>query len=412
MIASPPKKEAPEQNRPSASGQYGIALESNIRIKLHPTPPISNDLGPKESAVKGNDEKTKTFFSSDEEESMDKIELKKCKAETKSPYFINTDMLSLVDNQQSTKGPRVRNSQSNDDISTIMPSKLLDDFSPRKKQKVEAAKKDYKSTEVAAEPNTKRKRGRPKKNEQVRKEVTIVRKSLRIIDKPETSSRLKTTTTIASSSKPLKVMNIDLLFNDASNPMEGLHALNAKKSLTLGLSSIGRPVYLNTLDVLLQLVKEFSPKPKMNDIINESVTLSEYKLHLVELIKGLRQTQASVMDISNDIAEVQRKKNKMRSKIMDLKKQQIIVASKISSARSDFEKDQGNYLSFMASISSLERLKQAIETDKQETNFSSSVAEKLDHCARFYDSEWGFNARLKSANAILHSMLEKMDQSQ
>lgn len=295
-----------------------------------------------------------------------------------------------------------------------------DEFSPIKRHKVSVIVKEEPTDSV--EETGKRRRGRPKKNESVPREMTVTRKSSRIVDKIDTSSKNKSNTTTGA--KPLRVMHFDQLLtptdNSDSQQSSGNLPLSDQSRNMTDAASIpqhqgnrrNRHGLPNTLDVLIQFVKEHTAKPKINDTVNEAMILSEYRLHLISSLEHLRDLHLDIADISNDVYEVQRKKNEVRRKILEVKKEHATTLENIDGVKCEYDNILKSHREFMATVNSLQALKKAIDSETPQEDSELSTNELLSVYSGLIDPEWGLASQLRSVNTKLSSMLEDTDEEE
>lgn len=292
-----------------------------------------------------------------------------------------------------------------------------DRFSPIKKPKIPTPE----PTPNTDEP-VKKRRGRPRKHEQVVREMKVTRKSLRISDKPELVQCAAVTVAPLTGPKPLKALDFNQLLSPSdtsdSSQSPGVPTFNpliseaAKLSASASNVSRGPGVHINTLSVLLEYIKEHSPRSKANEIVNEKVILEEYKNNLVRLVENLLATHTSIVDISAQISEAHRKKNEIRKKILKVKDAHSALSSETESVRQELEDSKKKHGEFMSLVQSLEELKKCVNDDDPAICLDSTVTTKLNTYNRVFDSQWGLKARLQSVNSSLVSMLHDLEDNE
>lgn len=269
------------------------------------------------------------------------------------------------------------------------------------------------SEELAPAP--KRKRGRPRKGEQEKKEREVTRRSKRIVENPSLKKSLVLEPTTQSQlPKPLRA--IGLVPHVGHPPELAAVSLSKKpngkqKPLTIDAerlhtsSTRDRRFNLTTLDVLKQFVDEHGVKPASNDTINENVVLTEFKAHLMYHLNHLMDLHASIVDISHDIGDVQRRKNEMRRKILDLKKQHTAVGTELSKERKFYNDTKDEHSRFMLMVGSLNNLKASMSGGK--CNLSEKVFSEIGDLAHIFDPKRGLASQLRIVNSELASLLER-----
>lgn len=362
-----------------------------------------------------------TFFGSDVKEKTDKVSF----GEQKSYKLPGNEPMKEADpDEGSLKNPEAMQISSTkttkEDMNGVRLNEPLaqhDEFSPVKRQKVSVVVKEEPNDSV--EEIGKRRRGRPKKHERVPKEMTVTRKSSRIVDKVDMGSKIKSNA--VTGAKPLRVMHLDQLLTPTDNsdsqqstcnlPLGDLskHNIDAASISHRQGDRRTRTGLPNTLDVLLQFVKEHNAKPKMNDTVNEAMILSEYRLHLISDLEHLRDLHLDIVDISNAIYEVQRKKNDVRRKVLEVKKEHAATLESIDGISGEYDRILKSHQEFMTTVTSLQDLKNAIKFGEPQESLSQSTKEMVGVYSRFTDPEWGLASRLRVVNTKISSMLEDAD---
>lgn len=278
---------------------------------------------------------------------------------------------------------------------------------------------DVVKKEELEEPPTKRRRGRPRKNEQEKKEKVVTRRSRRIVENPTLRKHHSLEQpALMLMPKPLRAFGLvpgastgntpsvsgALLLTQKANGKQKPLVIDAERLHTA--SSRDKRFNLTTLDVLKQFVDEYTPRATKNDIINEQVVLDEFKAHLIYHLRHLMDLHASVRDISHDIAEVQRRKNETRRKILDLKKKHADVGTELSKVRKDYSDDKQGHAEFMAMASNFAELEAAVKIQPQTTGISEKIQMELDNLSRVLHPREGVAAQLQAINARLASMVE------
>lgn len=408
VIASPPKSELPKTPA-SISSAENVLLDNDLKPSLPPTQ-IEKDHS--QLPVVGG--KLRSFFGSDVEEES---EIGRAEFEQKKRKLPSTIPLKKFDLGEAP----IERPETEKEAPENKQQAQHDEFSPIKRQKVPIVVKEEPTDSV--DEVVKRRRGRPKKNERVPKEMTVTRKSSRIVDKADTSSIAKSNA--AAGAKPLRVMHFDQLltptentdspqssrnlpFDEHNHQNTGEVSLHQRQGIRRNRN--GLP---NTLDVLLQFVKETNAKPKMNDTVNEAMILSEYKLHLVSSLEHLRDLHLDILDISNEIYEVQRKKNEVRRKVLEIKKEHATTLESIDVVANEYDSILKTHLEFMDLVVSLQDLKKAIDSETpKETLEEQNTREMLNAYSKFVDPKWGFARRLRVVNTKISSMLADTDEEE
>lgn len=350
--------------------------------------------------------------------------------------------LEISGNTEPVLGTNERHTKKPDRISAtaLLQRSVVDDFSTRKRRmsgvglsladSAKASVKDKLSSVEraltapepvpASQPATnadgtvKRKRGRPKKHEQVAKERTVTRKSLRIGDKPAAGPASKAVSALVTLPKPLSVLNFDQLLSPVEstshNPGGSLDSAGSEKSNNAPLR-LHQIAQVNTLSVLLQYVKEHSPRSRLNDTVNEELVLLEFKHNLFRLLEDLVQQHGAIHQLNRRLLEIQRTKNELRKQITDIRTRRSETASEIEQARQEHRAVEKKHRSLLEIVHSIENLKDLVNTGpannaRSETDLSRTVDLQLESFARLFDPEWGLQRRLKAVNAKLASMLQ------
>lgn len=274
------------------------------------------------------------------------------------------------------------------------------------------------TSELVAQPQeipAKRKRGRPRKTEAEKKAAVITRRSKRIVENPSLRKHHAQEPMLnILGPKPLKAMGLAFGGFDHS-PSEALllskRASGKQKPLTIDAerlhtsSSRDKRFNLNTLDVLRQFVAEHNPKGNKNEIINENVVLDEFKAHLIYHIDHLMDLHASVRDISNDIAEAQRRKNQIRRNILELKQKHALVGSHLNKARKEYNDSRLEHNEFLSMAQSLNELKAAVaDPHHSQSNLNDKVLMDLDDVSRICHQKHGLQKQLQRVNTKLAQM--------
>lgn len=408
MIASPPKKEKADlqHDRDSAKVNLAAAPTPSLTIPKHePLPQRKSGLLSK-GTVK---EQTQVTPVNDvRPKIVEKIEPKNPTLNAKKNTGNDVKERQL---QKTTKSvaPATETAGKHTEVeipATKPEKKPVDKFSPIKRKAAPEPES------AGAEETVKRRRGRPKKTERVVKEKVVTRKSSRITDKPELALKSKASGSSVGGPKPLRVLNLDQLLSPSDTSDSSNSPIVATNPTEIEFKRFGitplRLHYtqpLSALDVLLQFVKEHSPRPKVNDTINEEIILSEYKLNLLQALGELQGMHSCIFDISNDILDVQRKKNDTRRKILELQKKHTYIKDDIAEVRESLEKSTREYDEFMSLVGSFKQLQQAISDDRFGTSLDACVQEDIESYLQLFDQQWGLAARLKSVNASLRAML-------
>ncbi|KAM3117538.1 hypothetical protein RJF_4331 [Candidozyma auris] len=286
-------------------------------------------------------------------------------------------------------------------------------------------KKEPVSPKQPTEP-VKRKRGRPRKGEQEKKSLTVTRRSKRIVENPDLQKHHTPEPVISLVPKPLRTLGLGLqayqtnvkpeptatsITKSASGRQKPL-VVDAERLHTS--STRDKRFTLTTLDVLRQLVNENNPKAMKNEIINESDVLQDFKAHLIYNINHLMDLHASVKDISHDVADVQRRKTEMRTKILELKKQHADVGEKLNRLRNEHNLHKEKQAHFDSTVDALDALKKATadpQAFEETTSISDSVLLRLADVARVYDPKSGLQEQLHIINRELAKALESTTSS-
>ncbi|GBL51928.1 hypothetical protein CAJCM15448_42020 [Candidozyma auris] len=286
-------------------------------------------------------------------------------------------------------------------------------------------KKEPVSPKQPTEP-VKRKRGRPRKGEQEKKSLTVTRRSKRIVENPDLQKHHTPEPVISLVPKPLRTLELGLqayqtnvkpeptatsITKSASGRQKPL-VVDAERLHTS--STRDKRFTLTTLDVLRQLVNENNPKAMKNEIINESDVLQDFKAHLIYNINHLMDLHASVKDISHDVADVQRRKTEMRTKILELKKQHADVGEKLNRLRNEHNLHKEKQAHFDSTVDALDALKKATadpQAFEETTSISDSVLLRLADVARVYDPKSGLQEQLHIINRELAKALESTTSS-
>lgn len=266
------------------------------------------------------------------------------------------------------------------------------------------------------EPPAKRKRGRPRKTEAEKKTTVITRRSKRIVENPSLRKHHAQEPMLnILGPKPLKAAGLTHFGGVDNTPSEALllskRANGKQKPLTIDAerlhtsSSRDKRFNLNTLDVLRLFVAEHTPKGTKNEIINESVVLDEFKAHLIYHIEHLMDLHASVRDISNDIAEAQRRKNQIRRNILELKQKHALVGSNLNKARKEYNDSRLEHDEFLSMVQSFNELKSAVnEPQHCQPNLSEKIFMDLDDVSRICHTKHGLQKQLQRVNTALAQM--------
>lgn len=430
---SPPKTGGGQDSTKSGDSKNITYLEIGTENQSLPSPKSA-----KVSALSSKEGKKLLFFGSDVVTNVSELQTLQTKIKStieendmkKSEAIINSEIVLhqgieiINENSQNSNlksYEKNMNSKTNEnnqkDIGNFPEIQIHDKFSPIKKQRDIVAILDLTTLlQKTEDPTAKRKRGRPKRTDRVIKERLVTRKSLRIVEMPESSLRAKT---IAASAnvKPLRILNIDQLLSP-SDGSESPQNTPEASAISSSPSFRSKGTNINTLDVLLQYVKEHTPRPKQNDTVNEAAVLSEYKAHLVLSIEHLNSLHLDVFGLSHEISDVQRKKNEVRRRILEIKKKHDSVSSDILLAGKKYDAAKSLHTLFMNTITLMKDLQKTVgedlktygEEDKEtnpENKFESSVHHKLEAFRDIFDSEWGLGARLHRINNSLRSMLQR-----
>lgn len=269
---------------------------------------------------------------------------------------------------------------------------------------------------VVPEQPKKRKRGRPRKTETEKKEKVATRRSRRIVENP-TLRKIHAQEPLLHSlgPKPLRTVGLTqfghldgiaseiTLLSKGNKGKQKPLIIDAERLHTA--SSRDRRFNLTTLDVLRQFVDEYAPKGAKNEIVNEATVLNEFKAHLIYHIEHLMDLHASIRDISNDIADIQRRKNQVRRNMLELKQKHANVGSELTKTRKEYNDSKQEHSEFSSMIESLSKLKNAVAGPQtQMGNLSDKVMMDLDDVSRIYHPQHGLQMQLQRINARLAQM--------
>lgn len=287
--------------------------------------------------------------------------------------------------------------------------------------KVDSPKKEV-NEEVAQteEPPVKRKRGRPRKSESEKKATIVTRRSRRIVENPNLRKH-------QAQEPMLNILGPRPLKAAGYSPFDGLGTASSEvmllskrgngkqKPLTIDaerlhtFSSRDKRFNLNTLDVLRQFVREHNPRGAKNEIINEHAVLDEFKAHLLYHVEHLMDLHASVRDISNDIAEVQRRKNQMRRNILELKQKHAIVGSDLNKARKEYTDSRLKHEEFLSMVLSFNELNAAVTKPQgDQSNLSEKIMMDLDDAYRICHTKQGLQKQLQRVNTALAQLANRL----
>lgn len=253
----------------------------------------------------------------------------------------------------------------------------------------------------------KRKRGRPRKGEVEKKVGVVTRRSKRVVENPALQKRHAEEAPRGSHPKPFSSMALLLAHRAKADPVRGarplgLNSKGKKRPLTIdterlhSTSTRDRRFNLTTLDVLKHFVEEHSPRPSANDVISENVVLTEFKSHLKFYLDHLADLHSSVVDISHDLANVQKKKNEVRRSILQLQKKHSLVGAELSVERRKYYHMKEKHQEFMLMVGAIGDLKAALCDESPPLDLSASVMLSLSQVQRVLNADHGMPAQLVS----------------
>lgn len=207
------------------------------------------------------------------------------------------------------------------------------------------------SMESTPVPEPPRKRGRPKKGEERTKvKQEVLRRSRRAVDRPQKY--------VEDPAKPVSRRSAEARLVP-SRPRE------AKEPLALYKSKRGerqkpfvvdterlynghqrdRRLRINTLDVLRQVVVNFTPSNRRSSPKDSDVG-ERYRVELLSYLDELSDTHASIKNISQDITDIQRQKNELRTKIYNLRNDHVKVGDELNALRATYNESKKQYDNF------------------------------------------------------------------
>lgn len=419
VIASPPKHDI-ESNESASNKKVGkIDQIPNLELlepERRPREPHRSKKVIRSRSLPR--ERTSHFMMPQGDDDIDEVDLigsrkRRQSSETVESLSQKSSRSKVIDVGRASKTKAPEHIKLVDSIEAFQPQ---DKFSPIKKPKVPTPEPTPGSS--TDEPIKKR-RGRPRKHEQVIREMKVTRKSLRISDKPDLAQRTPSTIVPSTGPKALKPLDLSQLLTpvDTSDSSQSpnfptfspLTGEISKLSGSLFFNARSPGVHINTLSVLLEYIKDYSPRPKANEIVNESVILEEYKTAYVKLVEDLLVTHSSIVDISAKISETHRKKNELRKKIIETKEALSVLSSETENVRQELDDFKSKHSDVMSLVQSLRNLQNSINHGDLPICLSSTVLTKLDTYNRVFDSQWGLKARLESVNANLASIVRELE---
>lgn len=239
-----------------------------------------------------------------------------------------------------------------------------------------------------APPKVKRKVGRPRKGMEVnapqKKMIEIPRRSTRTVNNDTPNYRIEKNTDDKTKDQRRR--------RQTKNP-------NTKKPVSLSktkISEIQKPMYINmeriitnenrdkrlrvnTLDVIKQLVENFSPEISDSSIVNEDMIHNEFKNHILHHLGYLFDAHANISDISLKINDIQKKKAYIRNQIFELKKSHASIGSELSKMRGSYQDERLKFKNFSKMTNKLHSLSNIINDsnsfDRQESKEESILEE-------------------------------------
>lgn len=227
----------------------------------------------------------------------------------------------------------------------------------------------------------KRKRGRPRKGQEVQRPRVVSRRLKRIESNPAVSLRA------VAQPKPLK-------YKWDEPAVAGQKPLAVAAHRLLSERSDGR-FGLTTLDVLKQLVQDFAPAA------GGELALQEYRMHVLDLLTHLQDLHGALLDMARDVVRIQREKGELRGKIVNLRKQHALVVAECQRLAHRRAENRTRHAEFAATADALERMGRGQGDLAQQTEL------KLRAYASLFGRRHGIHQQLAAVNDKLAQYLKE-----
>lgn len=233
-----------------------------------------------------------------------------------------------------------------------------------------AATEEASTTESTPVPEAPRRRGRPKKGqERTKVKLEVLRRSQRAVDRPQKYAEDPKKPAVSRKSaearlvtpRPREVKEPLALYKTKRGERQKPFVVDTERFYHG--NQRDRRLRINTLDVLRQVVADFIPSHRRSSSKGQDFG-ERYRAELLAYLEELSDTHASIKTISQDIADIQKQKNDLRSKIYDLRNDHVKVGNELNQLRTAYNTCKKHYDDFSVLSNHFEALSGSINSDE------------------------------------------------